>query len=170
MFLNIIISKLSTQYHYSSTMANRVGYAHPQQGGSGAAGLWIILKGRCPGGNALQSGDLGGNPLHGKIPGGVSYPGGESADGNAPAEDVGREVEIHFGGILDNGGVYQAAAEHGRTVHRYAINFRPVWSVRKSSGGASRDAVVGRELTWRGRGKWQKRGRMGMGEKSDGGK
>ena len=28
--------------------------------------------------------------------------------------------------ILDNGGVYQAVAEHIHTVHRYAINVRPV--------------------------------------------
>ena len=48
-------------------------------------------------------------------------------------EDSGREVEIHLGGggkvggsILDDGGVYQAVAGHGRKLHRYAITIRPV--------------------------------------------
>ena len=48
-------------------------------------------------------------------------------------EDTGREVEIHIGGggkvgggILDNGEVYQAAAEHGCTLHPYVITVRPV--------------------------------------------
>ena len=64
-------------------------------------------------------------PPHGKGPGGVSDPGGETDDGMAPTEETGQEVDIHLGsggkgggGILDDGGVYQAAAEHGRTVHR----------------------------------------------------
>ena len=68
----------------------------------------------------------------------------------APVEDTGREVEIHIvgsgkggGGILDNGGVYQAAVEPGCIVHCYTITVRPVQGVGKGSGGASRDAVVG---------------------------
>ena len=51
----------------------------------------------------------------------------------APVEDTGREVEIHIvgsgkggGGILDNGGVYQATSEHGHTLHCYAFTVRPV--------------------------------------------
>ena len=55
------------------------------------------------------------------------------AYGTAPTKDTGLGVEIHLGGsgkggggIIDDGGVYQAAEEHGRTVHCYAITFRPV--------------------------------------------
>ena len=58
------------------------------------------------------------------------------ADGKAPAEDTGREMEIHIGSggkkegrILYNGGLYQAAAEHSRTVYCYAITVRPVGGV-----------------------------------------
>ena len=47
------------------------------------------------------------------------------------------------GNILDDGGVYQAAAEHGCTVHRYVVTVRPMLGVRKGSVGAIRDAVVG---------------------------
>ena len=43
------------------------------------------------------------------------------------------EEEIHLsgggkvgGGIIANGGVYQAAAEHGCKVHCYTITARPV--------------------------------------------
>ena len=49
----------------------------------------------------------------GKALGFFSDPGGETDDSTAPAEDTGKEVEIHLGGgikggggILDNGGVY----------------------------------------------------------------
>ena len=59
-------------------------------------------------------------PPPGQGPGGVSDPGGETDDRTDTAEDTGQEVEIYLGGggrLLDNGGVYQAAAEHGRTVH-----------------------------------------------------
>ena len=72
-------------------------------------------------------------PHVGKALGWSSDPGGETDDGTAPAEDTGREVEIHLGGggkgggkILDDGGIYQAAAEHGCTVHCYVITVRPV--------------------------------------------
>ena len=64
---------------------------------------------------------------------GVSDPGGETADRADPVKDNRQEVEIHLGGggnggcgIIDDVGVYQAAAEHGRTVHCYAITCRPV--------------------------------------------
>ena len=76
---------------------------------------------------------MGGYPLHGQGPGGVSDLGGETADGTVTVEDTGQKVEIHLdgggkggGGILDDGGVYQAAAEHSCTVHRYTITVRPV--------------------------------------------
>ena len=85
------------------------------------------------GSTTLRSGDLGGHPLHGNGPGGVSDPGDKTADGTAPAEDNGRNVEIHLGGggkggggFLDDGGIRQAAPEHGHTVYRYAITVRPV--------------------------------------------
>ena len=47
------------------------------------------------------------------------------------------------GGFLDDGEVYQAAVEHGCTVHRYAITVRPVLGVGKGSGDASRGVLVG---------------------------
>ena len=88
-------------------------------------GVRFLLKGHCPGGTSLWSGDLGGHPPHGQGPEGVSDPGGETDDEMAPAEDNGREVEIHLGSgggkgggeIIDGGGVYQAAAEHVHTLH-----------------------------------------------------
>ena len=113
--------------------------AHPQQGGGGTPGVHLIFKGRgvggagVAGGAALRIGYLGDHPLHGQGSGGVSGPGGDTVDGTAPAEDTGREVEIHFGGngkggygVLDNGGINQEAQEHGRTVYCYAITVRPV--------------------------------------------
>ena len=55
------------------------------------------------------------------------------SDGTDPAEDTGYEVGIHIGGgskgggrTIDDLGVYQAAAEYGRTVHCYSITVRPV--------------------------------------------
>ena len=87
-------------------------------------GVRIIFYGRGLSGTDLWGGDLVGHPLHGQGPGGVSYTCGETSDGTDDREDTGWEVEIHLrggskggGGILDNGGVYQAAEEHGRTVH-----------------------------------------------------
>ena len=86
----------------------------------------------------------------GKALGGVSGPGGETADGTAPVEDTGQEVDIHLGGdvtwgggVLDDGGIHQEEPEHGSTVHLYTITDRPVWGVGKGTRGASRDAVVG---------------------------
>ena len=64
----------------------------------------------------------------GKALGGVSDPGGETADGTAPAEENVWDVEIHLrsggkggGRVLDDGGICQAAPEHGGTVYCYAI-------------------------------------------------
>ena len=63
----------------------------------------------------------------------VSGSDSEMVDGTAPAEDNGQEMYIHLsgdgkggGGVLDNGGIHQAAPEHGRTVDRCAITVRPV--------------------------------------------
>ena len=72
--------------------------AHPQQGGSNASGVRILFKGRDTGGTALCSGDLGGHPPHGHVPGEVSDPGFKTADRTAPADDNGRDVEIHLVG------------------------------------------------------------------------
>ena len=70
---------------------------------------------------------------HGQDRGRVSDPGGETYDRMAPTEDTAMEEEIHLsgggkvgGGIIANGGVYQAAAEHGCKVHCYTITDRPV--------------------------------------------
>ena len=72
-------------------------------------------------------------PCMGKSLGGVSGPGGDTADGVDHAEDTRREVDIHLGGdgtggggVLDNGGLHQAEPENGHTVYRDAITVRPV--------------------------------------------
>ena len=58
-------------------------------------------------------------------------------------------MDIHLGGngtggrgVLDDGGIHQAATEHDRTLHHYAITVRPVVGVRKGTGGAITDVVV----------------------------
>ena len=61
---------------------------NPQQGGGGAAGVWVLFLSRGTGGVALHIGDLGGHPLHGKVSGGVSVPGGETADREALAAET----------------------------------------------------------------------------------
>ena len=89
-------------------------------------------------------------PPHGQVPGGVSDPDGNTADGTATAEDNGRDVEIHLGGsgkggdrVLHDGGIRQAAPKHGFTVYCYAITVRPMGGVVKISWGVGWDAVVG---------------------------
>ena len=57
--------------------------ANPQHGGGGAASVWIIFQRRGAGGAALWIGYLSGHPPHGKGSGGVSGPGGNTADGAA---------------------------------------------------------------------------------------
>ena len=47
------------------------------------------------------------------------------------------------GGVPDDGGLYPAAPEHGRTVYCYTITVRPVRGVGKGAGGACGDVVVG---------------------------
>ena len=106
---------------------------HPQQGGSDALGFRILFKGCDPGGTALRSGYLGGNPPQGKGPWGASDPVVKTTEGKTPTEDNGWDVDINLsgsgnvcGGVLDNGGIHQAAPEHGRTVYCYTITVRPV--------------------------------------------
>ena len=72
-------------------------------------------------------------PHVGKALGGVSGPGGETADGTALAEDTRGEGDIHLvgdgiggGGVVDDEGIHKAVLEHGRTVHRCEITVRPV--------------------------------------------
>ena len=62
--------------------------ANPKQGGGSAAGIRIIFLSRDAGGSSLQIGDLGSHPTHGKFPGGVSGPGGETADGASRAAET----------------------------------------------------------------------------------
>ena len=68
-----------------------------------------------------------------KALGGVSGPGGKTADGAAPAAETERDVGVHLvgngnGGVrfTEYGGLYPEAPEHGRTVNCYAITVRPV--------------------------------------------
>ena len=72
-------------------------------------------------------------PRMGLALGGELYPGGETADRTAPTENNGQDVEIHLGsggkgggGFLNDGGIRQAAPEHGCTVYHYRITVRPV--------------------------------------------
>ena len=113
-------------------------------------GVWLLFKGRDTGGAALRSGDLGGHPLHGHVPGWGSYPRGDKADGTDPAEDNGRDVEMHLGGggkggggFIDDRVISRVAPEHGRTVYHYAVTVIPVLWVGEGSWGASRYVVVG---------------------------
>ena len=54
--------------------------------------------------SALWIGDLGGHTPHGQGPGGVSGPGGKTADRTAPTEETEQEVDIHLGGKDTGGG------------------------------------------------------------------
>ena len=69
---------------------------HPQQGGGGPAGVRLLFKGRGTGGASLRIGDLGGQPLHGQVPEGVSDPGVETSYRTASTEDTVREVDMAF--------------------------------------------------------------------------
>ena len=70
---------------------------NPQQGGGDTASVRIIFQSRGAGGAAIWITDLGGQPPHGKGPGGVSEPGGETSDRADPMEETRREVDIHIG-------------------------------------------------------------------------
>ena len=58
---------------------------NPQQEGGGAAGVWLLLLSRGAGGVYCWLRYLGGHPPHGKGPGGIPGPGGETADRATPA-------------------------------------------------------------------------------------
>ena len=69
-------------------------------------------------------------PLMDKPWGGL-FPGGNTADGMAPAEETGQELDIYIGSdgkgegrVLGDGGIHQEAPEHGCIVHCYAITVR----------------------------------------------
>ena len=51
----------------------------------------------------------------------------------SPSKETGQEVDIHRSGngtgggmVLDDGGIHQAATEHGCIVNCYAITVRPM--------------------------------------------
>ena len=60
-------------------------YKNPQQGGVGAAGVWIIFFSHGTVSVAIRLGDLGGHPPYGKVPGGVPVTGGDTDDVEATA-------------------------------------------------------------------------------------
>ena len=106
---------------------------NPQQVGGGAAGVRIFFKAVVQAVLLFGSETWVVTPRMGKALGGGSGPGDETVDGTAPVEDTGQGVDIHLGGdgkggggVLDDGGIYLAAPEHGRTVHHYVITVRPV--------------------------------------------
>ena len=108
-------------------------YANAQQGGGGAAGVWLLFLSRGAGRAALRIRDLGGHSMNGKGPGGGSGPGGKTSDGMARADETGEDVNIYLGGeskggggVPDDGGLHPEAPEHSPTVHRCTITFRPV--------------------------------------------
>ena len=102
------------------------------QGGGGAAGGRIFFF-RGAGGAALRIRNLGGHPPHGMDLGGVSGPGEKTDDGEDPAEETGREVDVHLGsdgkgggGVTEDGGIHLAVPEHGSIVPCYTITVGPV--------------------------------------------
>ena len=64
--------------------------SNSHQGEGDATCFRILFKSRGAGGASLSIGDLGGHSLHGKIPGGVSVPGGEMDDRVVPVEETGQ--------------------------------------------------------------------------------
>ena len=65
-----------------------------------------------------------------RVMGGVPEPGGAASDRAATAAENRREVGVHLGrngkgggGVSDYRGVYLEKAEHGHTVHFYAISY-----------------------------------------------
>ena len=77
--------------------------------------------------------DLGGQPPHGKGPGEVPGPGGNTTDRAATAAEALREVDVHLsgdgnggGGVPHNGVIHSATQEQGHTEHCYAVTVRPM--------------------------------------------
>ena len=69
----------------------------PEQGGVKAAGVHIFLQRRRPVGVSLQCGEVGGYPLNGTGPGGVSGPGDADTNGEVPEVEARQEVGVHLG-------------------------------------------------------------------------
>ena len=76
---------------------------------------------------------MGGRPPHGQGLGRVPGLGGAASNRAAPVAENILEVGVHLisndkggGRVIDNGGVNSAKAEHGRTIHCYAISSGPV--------------------------------------------
>ena len=73
-------------------------------------GLRDSFQGSGAGGTTIWVRDVGDNPLHGKIPGGVPGSGGAASDRDDPEEENLQEVGVHLGGdgkggdrLLENG-------------------------------------------------------------------
>ena len=114
---------------------------------------------------------MGGHPLHGPGPGGVTVPGGANIDVEAPAAVDRWEMGIHLGGgskggvrIWGDGRVHSEKEEHGRTFHSYAIAYGPMWVDGEDIGGAGGDVVVGAGRTWPGSGNGDGVGGGGSGQ------
>ena len=89
--------------------------SNDQQGRGGAMSVQFLLKSRGAGGDALWIRDPGGHHPHGKCPGGVSGPGGKTADGRLPRKKPDRKWKYTL-----------AVPEHGRTLHCYEFTVRTV--------------------------------------------
>ena len=101
----------------------------PEQGGSKAAGVRIFLQSRCPVGVSLLSGDMGGYPPHGTVPGGFTRPGGAVTEGASATAEVRQEMGVRLrgggkrgGGVRADGDLHSAKVEYGCAVHCYMTN------------------------------------------------
>ena len=120
------------------------------KGGGEDTGVRIFLQSRCPVGVSLLSGDMGGYPPHGTVPGGFTRPGGAATTREASTEEAGWDMGVHLGGggkigggVLDDGDLHLAKAEYGRTVYCDTTDSGPVQGGGEEAGGTGRDTVVG---------------------------
>ena len=76
-----------------------------EKGGGKTMGVRDVLQGGGTGGNSLQIGDVGDDPLHGTIPGGVSAQGVQTYYREASLASSGRKFGVPSIGGGDSGGM-----------------------------------------------------------------